>query len=107
MPYKPRIVAGRVKDTGYPIDDLVLNFTQWDYENHESFHLDSWNEAYNEEVMQTLLDAAKEWGMVDEDETLETFIEKWKSGEWEPDCPFCLPLENVDIYEIIQEEEKE
>ena len=44
MCYTPRIVSGRVKDTGWPIDGHLLYFSQWDYDKYESFHLYGWDD---------------------------------------------------------------
>lgn len=43
MTYKPKIIIGKVKDTGLPIDGHTLYFSQWDYDNYESWHLYNWN----------------------------------------------------------------
>jgi hypothetical protein len=109
MQYKPKIIAGRVKDTGYPIDGHVLTFSQWDYDNRESWHLYGWDEASDEAVMLTMYQAEKEaerelTGEPPED-TLEDFMEIWKAGEWEPDGAFCLPLDKVEVVTVLQEEE--
>lgn len=109
MPYKPKIIAGRVKGTGYPIDGHVITFSQWDYDNRESWHLYGWDEASDEAVMMTMYQAEKEaerelTGEPPED-TLEDFMETWKAGEWEPDAAFCLPLDKVEVVTVLQEEE--
>ena len=116
MPYKPKIIAGRVKGTGYPIDGHVLNFSQWDYDNRESWHLYGWDEASDEAVMLTMfkaeLEAATEICLANtgepleySDEDFESFKEKWAAGEWEPDGVFCLPLDKVEVVTVLQEEE--
>lgn len=38
-------------------------------------------------------------------DTLEEFAEHWE--EWEPEASFCIPLENVNVLAVIQEEQKE
>ncbi len=38
-------------------------------------------------------------------DTLEEFSGHWK--EWEPEGVFCIPLENVNVLAVIQEEQKE
>jgi len=116
MQYKPKIIAGRVKGTGYPIDGHVLNFSQWDYDNRESWHLYGWDEASDEAVMLTMfkaeLEAVNEVCLANTgepleytDEDFEDFKRTWEAGEWEPDGVFCLPLDKVEVVTVLQEEE--
>lgn len=42
MEYKPKVITGKVRGTGWPIDGHVLWFSQWDYDNRESWHLYRW-----------------------------------------------------------------
>lgn len=53
MQYRPKIIKGTVKGTGWPIDGHTLYFSQWDYDNRESWHLYGWDEPDDESVMQT------------------------------------------------------
>ena len=53
MQYRPKIIKGTVKGTGWPIDGHTLYFSQWDYDNRESWHLYGWDEPDDEAVMQT------------------------------------------------------
>lgn len=106
MEYKPRIVSGRVKETGWPIDGHVLYFSQWDYDNHESFHLYGWDDADDEAVMLTVYQTETEAGLCLSD-TLEDFTKVWKAKEWEPQGSFCLPLEKVEVLNVEQEEVKD
>ena len=99
--YKPRIVLGKVTGTGYPIDGHALYFSQWDYDNMESWHLYGWDDEDDEAVMLTMFQA-EEIGT-----SMRAFIDKWKAGEWEPDGAFCLPLDKVEVLEVKQEEEAE
>ena len=39
MEYRPRIIKGTVKNTGYPIDGHVLYFSQWDYDKIGRAHV--------------------------------------------------------------------
>lgn len=116
MQYKPKIIAGRVRDTGYPIDGHVLTFSQWDYDNRESWHLYGWDEASDEAVMLTMFkaefEAATEICLANtgepleySDEDFENFKATWAAGEWEPAGAFCLPLDNVEVVTVLQEEE--
>ena len=99
--YKPEIVEGIVKGTGWAIDGKILVLSLWDYDNHESWHLYRWPDEADRAVMETMFATETEAGMCLYD-TLEEFAEHWK--EWEPECCFCIPLENVDVVRIIQEE---
>ena len=51
MEYKPKVITGKVTGTGWPIDGHVLWFSQWDYDNHESWHLYGWEDSEDEVAM--------------------------------------------------------
>lgn len=104
MKYKPKVITGKVQGTGYPIDGHVLYLSQWDYDNHEAWHLWGWDDAAAEAVMLTMYQSEKDADISFYD-TLKDFEKAWKAKEWEPQCSFCLKLENVEIIEVIQEEE--
>lgn len=106
MAYKPKIIAGRVTGTGWPIDGRVLWFSQWDYDKHQSWHLYGWEDEDDEAVMLTMYKTETEAGICLRD-TLEDFTKMWKSKEWEPAGAFCLPLDKVEVVEVKQEEEKD
>ncbi|NBH27644.1 hypothetical protein D3Z60_18145 [Lachnospiraceae bacterium] len=99
--YKPEIVEGKVNGTGWPIDGQVLILTSWDHDNHESWHLYKWPDEADRAVMETMFVTETEAGMCLYN-TLEEFAENW--NEWEPEGSFCIPLENVEIVKVIQEE---
>lgn len=101
--YKPLIIAGRVKDTGYPIDGHVLYFARWDYDR-ENWHLYGWEDEDDEAVMLTMFEAIKE--EQGGNYTLETFTAKWKAKQWTPAGPFCMISDLVEVLKVIQEEEK-
>lgn len=103
MGYQPKIILGKVKNTGYPIDGLELLFSLWDYDNYESYHLSGWREDADEAVMKTIFQSEKEAGLCLYD-ALEDFARAWKSGEYEPDGVFCLAPENVDVVVVMQDE---
>ena len=79
--YKPKVGKGRVQNTGYPIDGSVMLFSLWDYDNHVRWQL------YK-------------------DDDLKEFSEMWKAGEYEPAGSFCLSLDELEVIEVLQEEEK-
>ena len=103
MEYKPKVITGKVTGTGWPIDGHVLWFSQWDYDNRESWHLYGWEDSEDEAVMQTVFQTETEAGLCLFD-TLEKFAENWKAKKWEPQGLFCLPLDKVEVLEVKQEE---
>ena len=105
MGYSPKLIEGKVKDTGYPIDGCVLLFSLWDYDNYEYYHLSGWRKDYDEAVMQTIYQSEKEAGLCLYD-SLEDFAEAWKAGEYEPECSFNLPLDKVNELKVVKEERK-
>ena len=105
MAYKPKIITGRVTGTGWPIDGHVLYFSQWDYDP-DSWHLYGWDDADDEAVMKTVFHTETLAGMCSCD-TLEDFAKKWKAKEWEPQGVFSLDLNQVEVLEVKQEEEKD
>lgn len=62
MEYKPKVITGKVTGTGWPIDGHVLWFSQWDYDNRESWHLYGWEDSEDEAVMQTVFQTETEAG---------------------------------------------
>lgn len=105
MGYQPKIIRGRVKGTGYPIDGRELLFSLWDYDNYESYHLSGWREDDDEAVMLTIHQSEEEAGLCLFD-SLEDFAGAWEVGGYEPDGVFCLDPDNVNVLEIIQEEKR-
>ena len=103
--YKPEIIKGTVKGTGWPIDGHTLHVSRWDYDNRESWHLYGWDDADDEAVMLTIWQTENEAGL-SLDDTLEDFTKRWKAKEWEPQGVFCLELDKVEVVEVLQKEVK-
>lgn len=103
MGYKPKIIEGKIKNTGWPIDGHTLILSLWDYDNHEDYHLYDWTEGSDEAVVETMFVTETEAGICLYD-TLEEFREHW--DEWEPEGVFCIPIGNVEVQNVIQEEVK-
>lgn len=97
--YVPRIVMGKVKETGLPVDGCILYLSQWEYDNHEYFHLYGWSDKDDPAVMQSMYIAEMEAGICEHD-TLEGFEAAW--AEWEPDLSFCLTPGQVDVVEELE-----
>ena len=106
MGYKPRVLKGKVKGTGWPIDGHVLYFSQWDYDNHGSYHLYGWDDPDDEAVKETMYRSEVDAGLNAYD-TREEFEELWASKKWEPSGAFCLELDQVEVVEVLQEEERD
>lgn len=107
MDYKPKIVTGKITGTGWPIDGHVLHLSLWDYDR-ENWHLYGWDgevEGLDEAVMLTIYQTETEAGLCLCD-SLEDFTEKWKAKEWEPQGVFGIPLDKVEVLEVLQEENK-
>lgn len=85
MEYKPKVITGKVTGTGWPIDGHVLWFSQWDYDNRESWHLYGWEDSEDDAVMQTVFQTETESGLCPFD-TLEKFAENWKAKKWRSAC---------------------
>jgi hypothetical protein len=103
--YRPKVVIGKVKNTGYPIDGHELALALWDYDNYESYHLWSWADESDDAVMQTMYQAEKGSG-IGAFCSLEEFSAAWKAKELEPAGAFLIPVENVEVVEVVQEEQK-
>jgi len=42
--YKPKVIEGKINGTGWPIDGHSLMLSSWNYDNHDSWHLDYWKD---------------------------------------------------------------
>lgn len=102
--YKPKVIEGKISGTDWPIDGHTLRLSLWDYDKYERYHLYGWSVEAEQAVMETMFVTETEAGLCLYD-TLEEFAEHWE--EWEPEGSFSIPLENVNVLTIIQEEQKE
>lgn len=102
--YTPKIIEGKIRGTGWPIDGNTLILSLWDYDNHESWHLCYWEDEDDRAVMETMFITETAAGLCLYD-TLEEFIGHWE--EWVPEGSFCIPLENVEVLKTLQVETKE
>ena len=104
--YRPKLVEGRVSGTGWPIDGHVIALTLWAYDNYEKYHLFGWRDESDDAMMQTMYQTEEEAGLCLAD-SLEDFKQKWKSEEWEAQGSFCVPIDKVEVTNVLWEEEKE
>jgi len=101
MEDKPKIIKGRVHDTGWPIDGYTLYFLQWDYDHGETWHLYEWEDESDSAVMETFYHSETAAGICLFD-TMEEFRTAWKSGDWEAQGSFCLTKNQVETTEELQ-----
>lgn len=101
--YRPKIVEGRISGTGWPVDGHTLVLSLWDYDDYGDWHLYGWPDEADRAVMETMSITETAAGMCLYD-TLEEFAGHWE--EWEPEGSFCIPLGNVEILRVVQDEQK-
>lgn len=101
--YRPKVVEGIIKNTGWPIDGYKMLLSLWSYDNYAQFHLYDWPDEADKAVMETMFKTETEAGMCLYD-TLEEFEKHW--NEWQPQGVFCIPVDNIEVVKTIQEEVK-
>lgn len=106
MKYQPKVINGKVKNTGWPIDGHELSLSLWDYDNYECYHLWGYPPESDEAVMQTMYQTEKEAGLCVYD-SLEEFKAAWMAQKWEAAGVFTIPLENVDVLQVLRKEVKD
>ena len=102
--YRPKIVEGRISGTGWPIDGHILLLSLWDHDDHQDWHLSGWTDGSDKAVMETMFITESAAGLCLYD-TVGEFAEHWDG--WEPEGSFCIPLGNVEVLRVIQEEQEE
>ena len=132
--YKPKIVKCRLKTGGKTIpeireqykgqgltyrdfenvqraneqfDGVVVLLSLWDYDNYESYHLYSWDEAADEKMMMAMYYAEQTSPIPCYIDKHSDFIADWKAGKYEPACVFCFQPCDVEEIAVISEEVKE
>lgn len=92
-----------VRQNNY-LDGLTLYLSLWNYDNHEKWHLWNWEDNIDEKVMCALYEAEQYHPMPRYKNDFERFKTDWINGEYDPGCSFTLPLEQVEVLEVLQEE---
>lgn len=103
MGYRPKLIKGLVKDTGYPIDGCTLTLSLWGWDEHSRYHLHNWEDKDDEAVMKTI----HQNDTVFCDEPLEDFKKMWELGIYESDGVYCIDLDKVKVLEVLQEESED
>lgn len=107
--YSPKLVKGRIKNTNSPLDGHEFYFTQWDYDNYDSWHLAFWDKGDEERdnaLFKIIYDSDVAAGGCTYD-NWEELKAAWEAGEWESDGPLCFELNQVEVLKVIQKEQKE
>lgn len=134
MTYKPKIVKCRLKTGGKTIPEIreqykgqgltyrdfeniqranekfhgtAVLLSLWAYDNYESYHLYSWEEAADEKIMLGMYYAEQTSPCPCYIDRQDEFIADWKSGKYEPACAFCFQPCDVEEIAVISEEVKE
>lgn len=61
--YRPKMVEGKISNTGWPIDGHTLILSLWDYDNYEDWHLSDWPDEADQAVMETMFITEKAAGL--------------------------------------------
>lgn len=132
MFYRPKVVRCRLKTGGKSIDqiresckgqgfvyrdfenlkkmndafsDLVVELSLWEYDNHESYHLDSWKPEDDESVMMGIYYAEQLHPFPRYKNDLEKFKQDWKAKKYHYDgASLVFPPSDVEELETICEE---
>lgn len=99
--YQPKIIEGKIKGTGWAIDGHTLMLSLWSYDNYSNYHLDNWGEEDDKAVMETVFEIETKAGLCLYN-TLEEFEAHWEG--WGSQDNLVIPLDNVEIMLVVQEE---
>jgi hypothetical protein len=86
------------------LDGTILHLSLWDYDNHDCYHLSSWDKEVDNIVMEAIFIIELEFGVYSD---FEEFKNDWKNGEYDPGCSIIFPLSCAEELEIICEESDE
>lgn len=95
-----------VREGNY-MDGLTVYLSKWNYDNHESWHLYTWEDAVDEKVMLGLYEAEQYHPDVayrGYKDNFEQFKADWKAETYDPGMTFTFKEEEVEVLEVVQEE---
>lgn len=131
MTYQPKIIKCRLKTGGKSIeaireqykgqgltyrdfeniqraneqfDGVTLLLSQWDYDNHESYHMHNWDAADDERIMMAIYYSEQVHPVPRYKDRLEAFKADWKEQTYDPGCVLCFDPVDVEEIEVISEE---
>ena len=92
-----------VKEGEY-FDGLVLYLSKWNYDNHEKWHMYSWEDADDERVMLGMYQAEQYHPYQRYKKDFEQFQKDWKADEYDPGMTYTFKDSEVEVLEVLQEE---
>lgn len=92
-----------VREGNY-FDGLVLYLSKWNWDNHESWHLYSWDDKDDEKVMLGIYEAEQYHPYNRYKGDFEKFQSDWKNEEYDPGMTFTFKDSEVEVLEVLQEE---
>lgn len=92
-----------VKEREY-FDGLELYLSKWNYDNHEHWHLYSWEDKDDEKVMLGMYHAEQYHPYKRYVDDFEQFKKDWAAGEYDPGMTYTFKDKEVEVLEVLQEE---
>lgn len=92
-----------VREGNY-FDGLVLYLSKWNWDNHESWHLYSWDDKDDEKVMLGIYEAEQYHPYNRYKGDFKKFQSDWKNEEYDPGMTFTFKDSEVEVLEVLQEE---
>lgn len=92
-----------VKEGEY-FDGLEVYLSKWNYDNHEAWHLYSWENEVDKEVMLGLYQAEQYHPYKRYVKNFEQFQKDWAAEEYDPGMTYTFKESEVEVLETLQEE---
>ena len=92
-----------VREGNY-FDGLVLYLSTWNWDNHESWHLYSWDDKDDEKVRLGINEAEQYHPYNRYKGDFKKFQSDWKNEEYDPGMTFTFKDSEVEVLEVLQEE---
>lgn len=89
---------------GECFNGLELYLSKWNYDNHEKWHLYSWEEEADEKVMLGLYQAEQYHPYKRYVKDFERFKKDWEAEEYDPGMTYAFKDSEVEVLEVLQEE---